>query len=106
MVLIYVSLSEKHIAEQVAEFLLKERLANHINILPKISCMLFDEDSGEVKHSRETVLLIKTKALLYRTIEKKLEEMHLPSHPKIFSMPITQISEGYYALLTQGIQRV
>lgn len=106
MVLVYVSLSEQHTAEQVAELLLKERLANHINIIPKISCMMFEEASGEVKRTRETVLMIKTKALLYRTIEKKLEEMHLPGHPKIFSMPITQISEGYYELLTSGIQQV
>ena len=106
MVLIYVSLPEQHIAEKVAESLLKERLANHINILPKIRCLLYNEEKQQVEHTGETILLIKTKALLYRAIEEKLNEMHLTVATKIFSMPITQISNGYYDQLVHGILKV
>ena len=106
MVLIYVSLPEQHIAEKLAETLLKERLANHINILPKIRCLMYNEKTGQVQHSGETILLIKTKALLYRNIEDKLNEMHLSVATKVFSVPITQISHDYYDQLVEGILKV
>jgi uncharacterized protein involved in tolerance to divalent cations len=45
MVLIYVSLSEDSQASELAEQLLKERLANHINIIRNNECMMYSEGS-------------------------------------------------------------
>lgn len=70
MVLIYISLSVDSQASYVAELLLKERYANHINIIHKNECMLYEE--GKVNRSFETILLIKTKALLYKTIQERI----------------------------------
>jgi uncharacterized protein involved in tolerance to divalent cations len=67
---------------------------------------MYNKEVGEVQHSGETILLIKTKALLYRNIEEKLNEMHLAVATKIFSVPITQISHEYYDQLVDGIVKV
>jgi uncharacterized protein involved in tolerance to divalent cations len=104
MVLIYVSLQKDGQASEVAELLLNNRLANHINIIHDVECMVYEE--GEIKKSSETILLIKTKALLYKQIEEKLQALQLVPAPKIFSAPMTQIESEYHNYLIQDVIKV
>ena len=101
MVLIYVSLSVDSQASALAEQLLSERLANHINIIRNIECMMYEE--GSVKKSFQTILLIKTKANLYKLIQDRIQAQHLSPPPKIFSVPMTQMDDDYHSYLTQNI---
>ena len=55
MVLIYICLSVESQASQVAELLLTERYANHINIIHNNECMMYED--GKVNRSSETILL-------------------------------------------------
>ncbi|AHM62012.1 periplasmic divalent cation tolerance protein CutA [Flammeovirgaceae bacterium 311] len=104
MVLIYVSLQKDAQASDVAELLLKSRLANHINIIHNIECMVYEND--QITRSSETILLIKTKALLYKQIEEKLLNLQLQPAPKIFSAPMTQIEADYHDYLLKDTIKV
>lgn len=104
MVLIYVSLPEDSHAAEIAELLLKERLANHINIIHSIECMKYEE--GAIKKSSETILLIKAKALLYKQIQQRVLEIGLSPSPNIFSVPMTQIDGAYHDFLLQDVVKV
>ena len=101
MVLIYVSLTLDSQASQLAEQLLHERLCNHINIIRDNECMMYEE--GGIRRSHQTILLIKTKAILYKKIEERIQALNLNPSPKIFSVPMTQIDGEYHAYLTDGV---
>ena len=104
MVLIYVSLPMDTQAAELAELLLKERLTNHVNIIHQIECMKYEE--GAVQKSSETILLIKTKALLYKKIQDRILELDLSPTPNIFSVPMTQIDGAYHDFLLQDVVKV
>jgi uncharacterized protein involved in tolerance to divalent cations len=104
MVLIYVSLPEDSQATKVAELLLRERLTNHVNIIHSIECMKYEE--GAIKKSAETILLIKTKALLYKQIQQRILELELSPTPNIFSVPMTQLDGDYHDYLLKDVVKV
>ncbi len=104
MVMMYVTVSDHNIALSIAETILRERLTNHVNIIKANHCKIWKED--KIVESVETLLLIKTKAMLYSHIEKKINEMNLEDEPKVFSVPITQIDHDYFDFLTLNVLKV
>ena len=104
MVMMYVTVSDHDIALSIAETILKERLTNHVNIIEANHCKVWKE--GKIVDSVETLLLIKTKAMLYSHIEKKINDMHLNDVPKILSVPITQIDHDYFDFLKMDVMKV
>ncbi|MEM7551958.1 MAG: divalent cation tolerance protein CutA [Bacteroidota bacterium] len=104
MVLIYLITKDAKEAKNVGSKLIEERLANSANVIPAIQTMRWSND--RVLDVRETVLLIKTKSLLYSRIEKRVAELMGIDTPNIFSMPITQINPGYMDVLKKGVQQV
>ena len=104
MVMMYVTVKKHDTAIAIAETILKDRMANHVNIIASNHCKIWQD--GKIVDSVETLLLIKTKALLYQTIEDKIIEMHLGEKPAIFSVPMTQIDDNYYHFLKAGVLRV
>ena len=104
MVMMYVTVSDHNIALSIAETILRERLTNHVNIIEANHCKIWKED--KIVESVETLLLIKTKAMLYSHIEKKINEMNLEDEPKVFSVPITQIDHDYFDFLTLNVLKV
>lgn len=104
MVMMYVTVNRHNTALEIAEAIMENRLSNHINIIASNHCKIWK--AGKVQDSIETLLLIKTKALLFRKIEKKIKELHLEEHPKIFSVPITQFDDDYYQFSQEGLEKV
>jgi uncharacterized protein involved in tolerance to divalent cations len=104
MVMMYVTVSDNNIALIIAETILKERLTNHVNIIKANHCKIWKDD--KIVDSVETLLLIKTKAMLYSHIERKINAMNLKDEPKIFSVPITQIDHDYFDFLKKDVMKV
>ena len=104
MVLIYLITKDSAEARDIGRDLLENRLANSVNVLPKIQTMRWQK--GQVENVTETILLIKTKALLYSKIEKRVSSLMQTKKPNIFSIPITQINHGYLDILRSGVEEV
>ena len=104
MVLIYLITKDSGEARSIGRSLIKERLANSVNVIPRIQSMRWS--AGEVINTTETILLVKTKSLLYSKIEKRVCELMGTNNPNIFSMPITQINHGYQDILREGVEEV
>lgn len=104
MILMYVSVSLPHSVDAIAELILKERLANHVNIVKNSESMVWKD--GQIVRSDETILLIKTKALLYANIERAIKNLRLKEKPKMFSVPITQIDFPYHEFLIAEVMKV
>ena len=104
MVMMYVTVSQHNTALTIADTIIEERLTNHVNVIAANHCKIWQD--GKVVDSIETLLLIKTKALLYGQIEKRIIQMNLTDVPKIFSVPITQIDADYYEFLKKDVVKV
>ena len=101
MVLIYLITRDAEEARSIGRILLEERVSNSVNVIPRIQTLRWTDN--EVVNTSETILLIKTKALLYSRIEKRVSELMGTKEPNIFSMPITQINHFYQDILREGV---
>ncbi|MEL7005149.1 MAG: divalent cation tolerance protein CutA [Bacteroidota bacterium] len=101
MVLIYVITKDSAEARDIGRHLLEERLANSTNVIRSIETLRWNE--GEIINTSETILLIKTKAVLYSRIEKRIGELMESHDANIFSMPITQINANFRDKLIDGV---
>ena len=101
MVLIYLITKDAAEARKIGRILIEERMTNSANVIPRIQTLRWMDD--KVVNTSETILLIKTKALLYSRIEKRVSELMNTERPNIFSMPITQIHHFYQDILREGV---
>ncbi len=104
MVLIYLITKDSGEARSIGRSLIRERLANSANVIPSIQTLRWS--GKDVINTSETILLIKTKSLLYSKIEKRVCELMGTNKPNIFSMPMTQINHGYQDTLREGVEEV
>ena len=100
MVLIYVITKDQSQARDLGRSLIQERLTNSANVIPRIETLRWSED--EVINTTETILLIKTKALLYSRIENFVKRFMDSDSVNMFSMPITQINPPFRDLLIES----
>lgn len=89
---------------RISHELIKSRLCNSIDELPVLKS--FSYVDGKVEEHQEVLLLIKTKALLYSRVEKKIKELTSDENPKMYSLPMTQIDENYRSLLRKDVIEV
>ncbi len=104
MVLVYLITKDAAEAREIGRTLIQERLANSANVIPSIHTLRWSGE--EVINTTETILLVKTKSLLYSRIEKRVTELKGDHKPNIFSMPITQINHSYLDVLREGVIQV
>jgi periplasmic divalent cation tolerance protein len=80
-------------ARQLAGLLVSRRLAACVQILPGLESHYRWRDKKET--SKEVLLLIKTKASIYKKLEKALLKNHPYEVPEIICLPITKGSRSY-----------
>ena len=66
--------------------LVDEKLAACVQILPEIESYYTWNNNTE--HSRELLLLIKTRKALYDRVEKRIIELHNYEVPEIIALPV------------------
>jgi len=83
---------EKRGAE-IARSLVEERLAACVTVSG--ACLSAYWWKGTIAQEREFVLLIKTKASLFKELEARIKALHPYSVPEIVALPIGPGSEDY-----------
>jgi len=73
-------------AESLARFLVEQRLAACVNIVPGVTSVYTWE--GALEKSREDLLLIKTEHARYAELETCLRQRHPYQVPEIIALPI------------------
>jgi periplasmic divalent cation tolerance protein len=86
-------------ARKIAGLLLFRRLAACIQIIPAIESHY--RWKGKKETSKEVLLIIKTKASLYKQLEKTILRYHSYEVPEIICLPITKGSRTYLNWISQ-----
>jgi len=94
MILAYIISNSAEEAEEIALNLLEKRLVYSTNIIPEIRAFRREGDKI-IKHTR-TIVLAKTKSMLYPQIEKEVETLQKTGTAIVFSIPFVQMSQELF----------
>ena len=84
-------------AKEIAEYLIENKLAACVNIVPNVvSVYKWD---GKVIEGQEYLMIIKSHFSLYKKIEKAIRERHEYELPEIVAMPIAKGNKEYLSWL-------
>jgi periplasmic divalent cation tolerance protein len=91
--IIFVTCQDDQIAENIANILLKKRLAACINITSKIKSLYWWK--GKVEKSDEVLMIIKTKSKFFKKVEKEIKKVRPYEVPEIISLKIDSGTKKY-----------
>jgi periplasmic divalent cation tolerance protein len=84
--MIITTCADKEAAKAIAKVLLEKRLAACVQMLPVESMYVWQ---GKIYDDNETILFIKSKAVLFDKIAAVIKENHNYEVPEIIQVPIT-----------------
>ncbi|CAG9539135.1 unnamed protein product [Cercopithifilaria johnstoni] len=90
---VYVTVPNSTVAQQIAREVVKGKYAACVNIVPTITSIYEWED--KVEEDKETLLVIKTKSAALDALKAKVLSMHPYKVPEFIALPIESGSESY-----------
>ncbi|MGD9590431.1 MAG: divalent-cation tolerance protein CutA [Pyrinomonadaceae bacterium] len=103
VIIVFTTTPDRALANELADRLVRERLAACVQILPQMTSVYFWE--GEVRRDEEHLLLIKTTADKYAELEKYIRANHTYDTPEIAAMNVDQVDPKYLEWLEGWINR-
>lgn len=102
-IVVTTSFEDKQQAEKLSEILLKERLIACGQIAGPVTSSYWWK--GTLTTSTEFILSMKSTAELYDQLEKTIRSNHPYDVPEIVAVPVTHISDDYWAWMQQELQK-
>jgi periplasmic divalent cation tolerance protein len=99
-VVVLVTASNREEATRLAEMLIGARLAACVQILPEMESVYWWD--GAVRREPEILLLIKTTAGRFATLEREVRALHSYETPEIIALPVTEVSAPYLEWITRN----
>lgn len=93
--IIFVTAGGEEEAVKIGRTLVEERLVACANIIPRIRSIY--RWKGEVFDEEEYLVIMKTKASLFPTVQERVRQLHSYETPEIVSFPIDQGLPDYLA---------
>jgi len=104
MVLIYIVAKDKEEGKKISLELLENKYAHSINIFPEI--LSLKQENGKITEYSQTLVTVKTKALLYPRVEQLVQKVQKINDPVIFSLPITQLHQDLFDRIQRNTMKV
>ena len=100
--IILVTCKSKKEAGRIASSLLSKRLIACANAMPGIDSRFWW--NGKIDRAREISLILKTKRVNFKKIEKEIKRLHSYEVPEIIAIPIIMGSAGYLGWIRKSIK--
>jgi len=100
-VVLFITTADEEEAWLISRVLLEQRKAACINIVPRVSSLFWWQ--GKIGSAKESLLLIKTRAILIDDITELVKEIHSNDIPEIIALPIVGGSEDYLEWVSKEI---
>jgi periplasmic divalent cation tolerance protein len=100
-VVVMITAPNREEATRLAEMLVGARLAACVQILPEMESVYWWD--GEVKREPEHLLLAKTTAGRFATIEREVRALHSYDTPEIIALPVSETSAPYLEWLASSV---
>ena len=94
---------EEDKAEEIAGYLLKEKLVACVNIVGPVKSKYWWE--GKIEAGNECMLFIKTGDELVPLVRRKLKEIHPYQVPEIISLEVGEVNSEYLAWVEKVTER-
>jgi periplasmic divalent cation tolerance protein len=101
-IIILITTGSEEEAHKIGESLVKGKKAACVNIVPGIDSLFWWED--KIESTRESLLLVKTKASLFPEIVELVKRTHSYEVPEIIALPIIAGTEDYLKWLDIACQ--
>lgn len=88
-------------ARRIAGHVLRRKLAACINIVPRVESRYWWKN--KIEAGRETLILIKTTAACYASLQQEIKKWHSYDVPEIIAVPIKKGHPDYLRWLTRSI---
>lgn len=102
-IVIYITTPSLEKGQEIADIIVKEKLAACVNVIPNISSTYFWQ--GNIEKDDESLLIIKTRKDKFENLEKRVKEVHPYSVPEIIALPIIAGSNDYLKWIDESLDR-
>ena len=92
-------------ADEIAKYLIKEKLVIEANLIPGTQCYRL-APNNEIVTQKTVSLICTTKSLLFDKIDKHLKETYGPDMPTMYSVPVVNMDWEQSKILVEGTQSV
>jgi periplasmic divalent cation tolerance protein len=92
-ILVLTTVPDEKTGHSIAKQIVKERLSACVTV--SAASQSFYWWQGKISDEKEHILFIKTKAALFKDLEKKIEEIHPYEVPELIALPFFQGSAKY-----------
>ena len=93
ILLVYITTPGKEEAKRIAGVLIEENLAACANIIPAVDSLY--RWQGELRHSEESLLLLKTRKKAFSRLAERVKEIHPYELPCIVALPLADGLPGF-----------
>ncbi len=94
-IVVFVTTSSEEEAARIGRALVEAGLAACANVLPRVRSIFSWE--GKVSEEQESLMVLKTRADLFKDLAATVKKLHSYSVPEIIAVPITRGSADYLA---------
>ncbi|NOX19655.1 MAG: divalent-cation tolerance protein CutA [Nitrospirae bacterium] len=98
-VLVVVTAPDEDVAAGIAKTVVEERLAGCVNIIKGVRSIYSWE--GRIEDEPEVVMLIKTRQNLYKSLERRIIDLHPYSVPEVICIELKDGSDSYFKWLKE-----
>jgi periplasmic divalent cation tolerance protein len=100
-ILVFTTAGSEKNAKNIAETLVKLRLAACVNIVPKLTSIYRWEE--KIETAEEWLLIIKTMRKNFTAVRDAIKELHTYELPECISVPIEDGSEDYLKWISDSM---